>query len=42
MLRWPDTVIVLQISFPYPLYWVSFPRILPGILLTIFLNFTFS
>lgn len=36
MLRWPDTVIVLQISSPYPLYWVRLPLILPGILLTIF------
>lgn len=36
MLRWPDTVIVLQISSPYPLYWVRLPLVLPGILLTIF------
>lgn len=36
MLRWPDTVIVRQISSPYPLYWVRLPLVLPGILLTIF------
>lgn len=36
MPRWPGTVIVLQISSPYPLYWVRLPLILPGNLLTIF------